>query len=84
MFAEYVKLAMSKATYKILEDDEGFFGSIPGFQGVWANAETLEACRDELAEALEGWILLSIYLHHPIPVLEGIDLNIQALESEVA
>ncbi len=38
MFAEYIKLAMSKATYEILEDDEGFFGSIPGFQGVWANA----------------------------------------------
>ena len=84
MFAEYIKLAMSKATYKILEDDEGFFGSIAGFQGVWANADTLEACRDELAEALEGWILLGIYLHHPIPVLEGLDLNIQALESEVA
>ncbi|MBW4578552.1 MAG: type II toxin-antitoxin system HicB family antitoxin [Tildeniella nuda ZEHNDER 1965/U140] len=84
MFAEYIKLAMSKATYEILEDNEGFFGSIPSFRGVWANADTLEACRDELAEALEGWILLGIYLHHPIPVLEGIDLNIQALESEVA
>jgi len=26
-------------------------------QGAWANAETLEACRDELQEVLEGWII---------------------------
>jgi len=28
-------------------------GRIPDCQGAWANAETLEACRDELQEVLE-------------------------------
>lgn len=46
---------MGKAHYEILPDDRTFYGEIEGFQGVYANADTLEACRDELEGALEGW-----------------------------
>jgi predicted RNase H-like HicB family nuclease len=52
MLTEYIKAAMHQAKYEILEDDGTFYGSIPGFQGVYANAETLEGCRDELGEVL--------------------------------
>ena len=38
---------MRKAHYEILPDGEGYFGSITDLQGVWANADTLEACREE-------------------------------------
>ncbi|MGH2601074.1 MAG: type II toxin-antitoxin system HicB family antitoxin [Dehalococcoidia bacterium] len=79
MFADYVHAAMHRATYELLEDGT-FFGSIPGFQGVWSNADTLEVCRDELAEVLEDWILLGIWLHHELPVLDGLDLNLRAAE----
>ncbi len=58
---------MSKARYEILPDDRTYYGEIPGFDGVYANADTLEACRDELEEALEGWILLRVSLHYPLP-----------------
>ncbi len=51
---------MRKARYEILEDGEGFYGEIPGFEGVWGNAPTLEGCRDDLAEALETWLLFRI------------------------
>jgi hypothetical protein len=44
---------------------------------VWANEDTLEACRDELRSALEDWLLLGVYLRHDIPVLDGIDLNVR-------
>jgi len=51
MIGEYVGAAMKRARYKLLEEDGGtFYGGIPGFDGVWANAETLEDCR----EVLEG------------------------------
>ena len=36
-----------------------FFGRIEGVQGVWANEDTLEACREELRSAFEDWILFS-------------------------
>lgn len=47
MLTDYVQAAMRRATYEIL-DDGTYYGEIPGFQGVYANAKTLEACREEL------------------------------------
>lgn len=76
MLTKYIRAAMGKAHYEILPDDGSFYGEIPGFQGVYANANTLEACRDELEEVLEGWILLRISQHLPLPVVDGIDLTI--------
>jgi predicted RNase H-like HicB family nuclease len=67
MLKKYIQAAMSKARYGILPDDGTIYGEIVGFDGVWANAETLEACRDELEEVLEGWILLRVSLHFPLP-----------------
>lgn len=75
MITAYILGAMQLAYYEILPDDGTFFGSIPGFQGVWANAATLEACRTELQEVLEDWLLVGIRLGHPLPVVGGIDLN---------
>jgi predicted RNase H-like HicB family nuclease len=83
MLTHYLQAAMHRANYKILDDDGSFFGEIPGLQGVFANAETLEACRNELQDVLEDWILLGLHLQHHIPVLDGIDLNPQ-IHQEVA
>ena len=60
MLTAYIKAAMRKAHYEILPDNEGYFGKIEVLQGVWANADSLEACREELREVLEEWILLGI------------------------
>lgn len=76
MLTNYVRAAMNKAHYEILPDDGTFYGEIPGFDGVWANADTLEECRDELVEVLEEWIMLGISLHQPLPVVDGFKLNI--------
>lgn len=76
MLTEYIRAAMGRASYEILEDDGSFYGEIPGFDGVWANAETLEGCRDELEEVLEGWIVLSLSKNLPMPTVDGISLEI--------
>ena len=75
MFAEYIKAAMDKATYEIIDDPEPFYGEIPELQGVWARERTLEGCRRELREALGDWLALRLRLGLNIPVLGGIDLN---------
>ncbi len=77
MLTAYIDVAMQKAHYEILPNNEGYFGKIEGLQGVWANASNLEACREELREVLEEWILLGIKMGHTIPVIGGIDLNIK-------
>jgi len=75
MLTEYIAAAMKRAQYKILEDDRTYFGEIPGFQGVWANADSLEECRTELQEALEGWLLLGLQKKARLPVVDGISLT---------
>ena len=76
MLTKYIQTAMHRATYELLEDGT-FYGEITEFSGVYANAETLEACRDLLQEVLEGWIILGLRLQHQLPVMDNIDLNSQ-------
>lgn len=70
----YIQAALTRGVYEDLEE-EGFYGEIPGFQGVWANAPSLEACRKELAEALESWLMFRLARRRPVPVVDGIDLT---------
>jgi len=76
MLFEYIQKALEKAQYKILED-ETWFAEIPGFEGVWANAKTVEECRHELMEVLEEWLILKIRDRDPIPVMEGVDIRVK-------
>ncbi|NJN39397.1 MAG: type II toxin-antitoxin system HicB family antitoxin [Acaryochloridaceae cyanobacterium CSU_3_4] len=75
MLTAYITTAMQRAIYEFLEDDGTKDGSIPELPGVWANTETHAACQQELQAVLEDWILLGLHLHHPIPPLDGVDLN---------
>ncbi|MBM3327838.1 MAG: type II toxin-antitoxin system HicB family antitoxin [Calditrichaeota bacterium] len=84
MLTDYIKAAMRRAKYEIIEDDGTFFGHIPEIQGAWGNAATLEECRDELESAVEDWILISFQHRLPIPIIDGIDLNakVELVEDE--
>jgi predicted RNase H-like HicB family nuclease len=77
MLSQYIKAALKQAKYSILNDDDSFYGEIPGFQGVWANAETLENCREELAEVLEEWIFLHLSDNTPLPTVRGLKLSVE-------
>ncbi len=77
MIRDYIRAAMRQAKYEILPDDGTFYGEIPGFQGVYANADKLETCREELEEVLEEWILFRVSRNLPLPVVEGIELAIK-------
>ena len=46
VITNYIRSAMRRATYEILPDGT-YYGEIPGFQGVNANAPTLEECRED-------------------------------------
>lgn len=67
MLTKFLNAAMRHARYEILDDDGTFYGEIPECRGVYANASTLEECRNELAEVLEDWILLGIHEGHALP-----------------
>ncbi len=77
MFRAYITGALHRARYEILEDDGSFYGEIPGFEGVYANATTLEECRDELEEVLEEWVLFRVSQDLPLPEVDGKQLRIR-------
>ncbi|MEN9230097.1 MAG: hypothetical protein Q6L68_04265 [Thermostichus sp. DG02_5_bins_236] len=77
MLTDYIQAALELAHYEILPEDQTYYGEIPGIQGVYANEPTLEACRKELQQALEDWLLFSLSRGLPIPVIEGLDLNVK-------
>jgi predicted RNase H-like HicB family nuclease len=77
MLSQYIRAAMRRAKYEILPDDGQYYGEVPGLQGVYAHAPTLEACREELEEVIEDWMLLSVAEHIPIPEIDGIEVRIR-------
>ena len=75
MLSDYIRAALERAHYEIIEDDEPFYGEIPALQGVWATGQTLESCRDNLVSALEGWLLVRLSRNLTIPPLGDITLT---------
>ncbi|MBI1768418.1 MAG: type II toxin-antitoxin system HicB family antitoxin [Bacteroidetes bacterium] len=79
MIIEYIRAAMSLATYEILED-KTFYGEIAGFRGVYANENSLEKCREELESVLEDWIIFSISKNQDLPIVNGLTLEVKEVE----
>ena len=76
MLTKYLLAAMRGAKYERMEDG-GHYASIPGFEGVWADANSLEECREELEEVLEEWLLFRLSRQLPVPIVDGIDLVVR-------
>jgi len=74
VLTQYIQRALHHAKYELMENGR-FFGRIPECRGLWAEATTLEECREELQSTLEDWLLLGLQLGHPLPVIDDIDLN---------
>ena len=69
MIRNYIDAALRQAHYEIIDDEEPYYGSVPGLQGVWASGKTLEECRDRLADVIEGWVLIRLSRGLTIPPL---------------
>ena len=75
MLAQYIDVALELAVYEIIEDEGGYWGEIPGFQGVWGKHATLAGCQRELREALSDWLALRLRLGLEIPEIARMNLN---------
>ncbi|MDI6891302.1 MAG: type II toxin-antitoxin system HicB family antitoxin [Thermodesulfovibrionales bacterium] len=82
MLTEYIEEALKKARYEIIDDEEPYYGEIDELKGVWSSGKTLEECRNNLKEVIEGWILLSIKKGLPIPKIG--DFEIKEIQEAIA
>lgn len=60
MIHDYIKAALRRAHYELIDDAYPYYGSVPELQGVWASGRSLEECHDNLVYAVEGWVLLRL------------------------
>ncbi len=77
MLSKYIQAALRHAKYEILADDGTYYGEIPECNGVYANAGTLEECREELREVLEEWVLFRVHKNLLLPAIDGVELVIR-------
>jgi len=82
ILSEYVEEAMASASYDKLEDGT-FSGRIAQCPGVVAFEKSLRQCEEELRSTLEEWILLGLQMGHKLPVIAGIDLNVEPTREPV-
>jgi len=68
MISRYVQIALDRAKYRQLEDGS-FCATVPGLRGVVATANRLEACRVQLAEVIEEWILVRVAHGLSVPAI---------------
>jgi predicted RNase H-like HicB family nuclease len=76
MITEYIEHALSLAHYEIIEDDEPYYGEIKSLEGVYATGNTLEECRNNLKDVIEGWIIISISKGLTIPKIGNYEIKI--------
>ena len=76
MLTEYIDEALRRARYELIEDEETpYYGEVPELPGVWASGRTLEGCRRELKEVIEGWILVSVRRSLDLPRLGSAEIK---------
>lgn len=76
MIRQYVEEALRIAWYDKLED-ETFYGEVPRLRGVLATGETLEECRNQLAEVVEEWVLVRVAKGLSVPPLGKIEVKVK-------
>jgi len=69
--ANYLEAAMHEASFEKLEDGS-WFASIPALAGLWGAGPTRAAARDDLRDALPGWIKVHTKAGNHVPDLKGV------------
>ena len=76
MITRYIARALEHAQYRLLEDGT-FAATVRGLRGVIATGATLEACRRDLAEVVEEWVLIRVARGLAVPVLDGATVRVR-------
>jgi len=75
MITEYIQSALNMAHYEIIDDEEPYYAEIKELPGVYATGKTLEECRSNLIDVIEGWIIISIKKGIPLPKLGQFEIK---------
>ena len=60
MSIQYIQAALENARYEMIDDEEPYYGEVPGLDGVWSSGNTLEECRKNLEEVIDEWVTVRL------------------------
>ena len=60
MLTQYIQAALENAKYEIIDDEEPYYGEVPGLEGVWSSGNTLEECHQNLEEVIDEWVTFKL------------------------
>jgi len=76
MITQYVQQALRRARYEKLEDGT-YYGEVPRLRGVLATARSLKACRKQLGEVVEEWVLVRVAKGLAVPAFGKVEVKVK-------
>lgn len=76
VLSAYFTAAMRHVVYHRAGEQQRIYATIPGIAGLWARGRTREEAARDLREALEWWVLTSLFEHRPLPAFGAASLEI--------
>ncbi len=76
MISRYLAEALHRAKYSG-SPGVGYTATVRGLRGVIAQARTLEACRAQLSEVVEEWILVRVARGLAVPRLGRVHIRVR-------
>ncbi len=71
----YIEKLLKKANYEYDKQTKNWCASLDILPGAYAQAETVEEVREQLAEVIEDYVLVSLHNHHSLPGFKKIDFQ---------
>ena len=75
---QYVENLLRRAEYEYDKETKSWCASIKNLPGAYAQADTVEEVREQLAEVIEDYILVSLQEKHPLPGFKKLPAKIHA------
>ncbi len=70
----YIQDFLKKAEYEYDLETKSWVASVKELPGAYAQADTVEEVREQLAEVIEDYIFVSLYERHPLPVFKNLEV----------
>lgn len=76
--AHYIENLLRKAEYEYDNETKSWCASVKELPGVYAQADTVEQTREQLAEVIEDYILVNLRENQPLPGFKKLPAKIYA------
>ena len=76
MIVKYIEKALERARFERMKDGT-VCGTVRGLRGVIATGASERACRVQLAEVVEEWILVRVAQGLNVPRLAGVTVRVR-------